>query len=89
MKTILALAAIAAALASSSVASANDRDSGRWDWQSRPTFGPNKSNLSSLVRVWVKGGEARMANCDCSMMKADSADCMMDMSGKRRTSAAG
>jgi hypothetical protein len=30
-----------------------------------------------------------MANCDCSMMNADTANCMMDMSGKSRAPSAG
>lgn len=54
MKTFLTLAAVAAALAGASAASAHDNAGGHWEWQSRPTFGPNKSNLPSQVRVWVR-----------------------------------
>lgn len=89
MKTILTLVAVAAALAGASVASAHDNAGGHWVWQSRPTFGPDKSNLPSQVRVWVKDRETSMANCDCSMMKADAAGCMMDMRGKGGAPSAG
>lgn len=81
MKTILTIAAAFAALATSSVTLANDRGPGHYEWQSRPTPGPNKSNLPSRVRVWVKDDQTKMASCDCDMMKVAAADCMM-MPGK-------
>ena len=82
MKTILTLAAVAAALAGASVASAHQTAGGHWEWQSRPTPGPNKSNLPSQVRVWVRDSGTAMADCNCAMMKMSAADCMMDMPGK-------
>ena len=81
MKILLTIAATLAAFTSASVQAANDRGTGHYEWQSRPTPGPNKSNLPSRVRVWVKDDQARMANCDCDMMKVAAADCMM-MPGK-------
>lgn len=88
MKTILTLAAFAAALATASVASAHDNASGHWEWRTQPTFGP-KSTGPSRLRVWVKGAETSMANCDCAMMKPDHASCMMDMRGKSGAPSAG
>lgn len=77
MKTLLTLAAALAAFTSVSAASAQDRAPGHWEWQSRPAPGPNKSNLPSRVRVWVKDATT-VANCDCAMMRdtAMAADCM-------------
>lgn len=77
MKILLTIAATLAAFTSVSAQAANDRGPGHYEWQSRPTPGPNKSNLPSRVRVWVKDDQARMANCDCDMMKVAAADCMM------------
>lgn len=87
MKTFLTFAAAAAALATASIASAHDTASGHWEWRSQPTFGP-KSTGPSRVRVWVKGAEASMGNCDCAMMQADAAGCM-DMRGKSAAPSAG
>jgi len=81
MKILLTLAATLAAFTSVSAQAANDRGPGHWEWQSRHTPGPNKSNLPSRVRVWVKDDQAKMANCDCDMMKVAAADCMK-MPGK-------
>jgi hypothetical protein len=89
MKTILTLLAALAAFTSASPAFAHDRAGGHYEWQSRPTFGPNKSNVSPQVRVWVSDEAAKMANCDCAMMQAKAADCMMDMPGKRAAPSAG
>ena len=77
MKTLLSIAAALAAFTSVSAASAHDRGSGYWEWQSRSVPGPNKSNLPSRVRVWVSDATA-VANCDCAMMRdtAMAADCM-------------
>lgn len=88
MKTIITLAAVAAALATASVASAHESASGHWEWKTQPSFGP-KSTGPSRIRVWVKGSETDMANCDCAMMKADTAGCMMDMRGKSAKPSAG
>ena len=89
MKTFLTLAAVAAAFATSSLAQAHDRASGHWEWQSHPTAGPNKSNLPSRVRVWIKDSTSAMADCNCAMMKMSAADCMADMPGKRAVPSAG
>lgn len=67
MKTIFTLAALAAALAGASVASAHDNAGGHWEWRNQPSFGP-KSTVPSRVRVWVKDDNSQMANCDCPMM---------------------
>lgn len=88
MKTILTLAAAVAALAPLSIASAHEPANGHWEWRMQPSFGP-KSTAPSRTRVWVKDSGSDMASCDCSMMKADAANCMMDMSGKRRAPSAG
>lgn len=88
MKTIFTLAAVAAALASASVASADENIGGHWEWRTQPSVGP-KSIAPSRIRAWVKDNGSTMASCDCSMMKADASDGMMDMSGKRRALSAG
>lgn len=88
MKTILKLAAVAAALATASIASAHDNAGGHWEWRNGPSFGP-KSTVPSRTRVWVKDAETSMANCDCAMMKADHAACMMNMPGKAGAPSAG
>lgn len=81
MKILLTITATLAAFTSVSAQAANDRGPGHWEWQPRSTPGPNKSNLPSRVRVWIKDDQARMANCHCDMMKVAAADCMT-MSGK-------
>lgn len=88
MKTLLSIAAALAALTSVSAASAHERGPGHWEWQSRATPGPNKSNLPSRVRVWVKDDQAGVASCECEMMKSAPADCMM-MPGKGTAPSAG
>lgn len=88
MKTVLTLAAFAAAFAGVSAASAHDMTTGHWEWRTTPSFGP-KTTGPARVRVWVKGAETSMANCNCAMMKADASGCMMDMRGKARTPSAG
>ncbi len=77
MKILLTIAATFAALTSVSAASASDKAGGHYEWQNRVQPGPNKSNLPTRVRVWVKDATA-MANCDCAMMKdkATAAACM-------------
>lgn len=89
MQTFLIPAAVAAALAGASVASAHETTGGHWEWQSRPTHGPNKSNHPSTVRVWVRDSGTAMADRNCAMMKMSAADCMMDMPGKRAVPSAG
>lgn len=88
MKTIFTLAAAAAAFAGASVASAHENAGGHWEWRTQPSIGP-KSIAPSRIRAWVKDSGSTVASCDCSMMKADASDCMMDMSGKRRALSAG
>lgn len=77
MKILLTFAATLAAFTSVSAASASERLGGHYEWQNRPVYGPNKSNLPSRTRVWVKDA-TDMASCDCAMMrdKATAADCM-------------
>lgn len=89
MKILLSVAAALAAFTSVSAASAHDRGPGHWEWQSRPVPGPNKSNLPSRVRVWVKDASTEVADCNCDMMKLSAADCMMDMHGKPKAPSAG
>lgn len=80
MKMYFTLAAIAATLAGASVASAHENATGHWEWRSQPSIGP-KSIAPSRIRVWVRDSEARVASCDCAMMKGDAAGCMMGMPG--------
>lgn len=77
MKTLFIIAAALAAFTSATSALAHDSKAGHYEWQSRPVFGPNKSNSPTQVRVWVKDA-TDVANCDCAMMHdaAMSADCM-------------
>ena len=91
MKTILTLAAVVAALTTASVASAHDAAGGHWEWRTQAASPGPKAPPPARVRVWVdeNGKETRMANCACSMMKADTANCMMDMSGQGRAPSAG
>ena len=89
MKTFLTLAAVAATLATSGLAQASVRAGGHWEWQSRVTPGPNKSNLPQQVRVRVRDGGIDVAACNCAVMKMDATDCMMDMPGKRAVPSAG
>lgn len=81
MKILLTFGATLAAFTSVSAAPAAERSGGHYEWQNRPVHGPNKANLPSRVRVWVKDA-AEMANCDCAMMHdgATKAACM-DMPG--------
>ncbi len=89
MKTIFAPAAALAAFTSATSALADGSTPGHWEWQSRPTFGPNKSNLPSQVRVWTKASNSQMADCNCDMMKMRAADCMKAMHGKHSSSSKG
>ena len=89
MKTILTLAAAIAALTTAAASFANTPAGGHWDWQTRPTPGPNKSNLPQQVRVWIKDAGTEVADCNCNMMKMSAAGCMMDMQGKRAAPSAG
>ncbi|MEA3262368.1 MAG: hypothetical protein U9R07_02670 [Pseudomonadota bacterium] len=89
MKTFLTLAAVAATLATSSLAHASDRAGGHWEWQSRPTPGPNKSHMPQQVRVWVRDGNTEVADCNCAMMKMSAGDCMMDVPAKGKVPSAG
>lgn len=77
MKILLTIAATLATITSASVVSASERTGGHYEWQNRAQPGPNKSNLPSRVRVWVKDMVA-VADCDCAMMKdkASAAACM-------------
>ena len=89
MKTLLTLAAAIAALTTASAGFAKAPSGGHWEWQSRPTPGPSKSNSPQQVRVWIKDGGSEMADCNCAMMKMSAADCMTDMPGKHGVPSAG
>lgn len=80
MKTIFAVAALAAATLAAP-ALAQEAPGGHYEWQTRQVPGPNKSNTTSRVRVWVKDKPAQMAECACDMMKSNPADCMKKMAG--------
>ena len=82
MKTFLKVAAVFAVLAAASPALAKTDPAGHWKWSTRPAPGPSRSSPVAPVRVWVKDGASAMADCDCPMMKASAADCMMGMPGK-------
>lgn len=77
MRAFLSIAAAIAAFTSVSAVSAHERGPGHWEWQSRAAPGPNKSNLPTRVRVWIKDAPD-VASCDCAMMHdtAMAADCM-------------
>ena len=77
MKILLTIAATLVAITSVSAASASERAGSHYEWQNRAQPGPNKSNLPTRVRVWVKDMVA-VADCDCAMMKdkASAAACM-------------
>ena len=77
MKILLTIAATLEAFTSVSATSASKTAGGHYEWQNRVQQGPNKSNLPSRVRVWVRDDQTTMANCDCDMMKVAAADCMM------------
>ena len=83
MKTIFAVALAALSITVSSAAIANpvSETGGHYEWQNRMQPGPNKSNLPSRVRVWVKDKVAA-ADCDCTMMKDQAtAKACMNMQG--------
>lgn len=86
MKTFLTIAAAAATFFGASVASAHDNAGGHFEWRDAPAIGPRA--VPHRIRLWVRDEQAMMANCDCSMMKADSSGCMMDMVGKGRAPSA-
>ena len=77
MKILLTLAAALAAFTSVPAAAADEPSGGHYEWQNRPVYGLNKSNLPTRVRVWVKDA-TDMACCDCAMMgdKAAMPSCM-------------
>jgi hypothetical protein len=77
MKILLTIAAALAAFISVTAASASERAAGHYEWKNRAQPGPNKSNLPSRVRVWVKDMVA-VSNRDCAMMKdkASAAACI-------------
>lgn len=87
MRMIVVFAAVAAAIAGASAASAHDRTGGHWQWTSRPAAGP-RSGVPSPSRVWVKDRDTRTADCNCAMMKADTSGCMIHMPGKDRSPSA-
>ena len=83
MKTIIAVAALAAATLAAPVL-AQDQSGGHYEWQTRQVPGPNKSGTTTRVRVWVKDKPGQMAHCDCDMMTVSPADCMKKMSADHR-----
>ncbi len=87
MKTIITLAAVAAAFATAAVAEAHDGAGGHYEWRDLPVSGPRAT--AHRVRVWVRADQTLIATCDCSMMQADASGCNMDMLGKGRVPAAG
>lgn len=82
MKMIFA-AAVIAAFATATPGFTQESASGHYEWQTRQVPGPNKSNITSRVRVWVKDAP-HVVHCDCDMMKVNAADCMKQMSGQHR-----
>lgn len=88
MKSLLVIAAMAASFATASAASAHDNVRGHWEWRIQPSVGP-RGNVPSRTRVWVAEPQSAMADCDCPMMHADAAGCMMDMRGKTPKPSAG
>lgn len=70
MNITMLVAATVAAITSATAVSAADPSGGHYEWQSRTDFGPNKSNIQSRVRVWVKDAKSDMASCHCAKMPA-------------------
>ena len=87
MKFHILVAALGAALALPlpALASGQQSGSGHYEWRSVPQFGPRAMG-PTRQRVWVP--DAKMANCDCDMMKMSAADCMKHMHGRRPSSSA-
>lgn len=74
--------ALAAPVAAFAGTPNTNQQSGHYEWQSVPQYGP-RAPLAAQRRVWVPATE-QAANCDCNMMKmssADAADCMKQMHG--------
>ena len=87
MKTIIAMAAALAAFTAAPTFA--QETGGHYEWQARQVPGPNKSNITPRVRVWVADKPGQMANCDCAMMKTDAAGCMHAMPGQRMSPSKG
>lgn len=83
MNAFLKVAAAFATLAAVSPALAETDRADHRALRTRPSPGPSRSGLVAPVRVPMKDGASAMADCDCPMMKASAAECMMDMPGKR------
>lgn len=81
MRMIFA-AAVLVATAFAAPSFAQEKKRGHYEWQERHVPGPNKSNITQRVRVWVKEAASQMAHGNCAKMKTDAADCMKSMSGK-------
>ena len=88
MKPFFAVAAFAAATLAAPVF-AQEQSGGHYEWQARQVPGPNKSNITPRVRVWVADKPGQMANCDCAMMKTDAAGCMHAMPEHRMSPSKG
>ena len=82
MKTFLTVAAALVAVASASAVSAQDPARFGSEWKATPSFGPRSAPIAP-VHVRAKDRASALANCDCPMMKANPANCMMDMRGNR------
>lgn len=83
MNTSLKFAASFAVLAITHPALAQSEPAGHWEWRNRPVAGPVRSFPAGPVRVWVPHKALGMADCDCAMMKASAAECMMGSPGGR------
>ncbi|MBA4757990.1 hypothetical protein [Sphingosinicella sp.] len=88
MKIILFAAAIAA-VGLATPTFAQEKSGGHYEWRERQLPGPNKSNISPRVRVWVDDAPPEMASCDCDMMKSHAANCMKTISARQMMPAKG
>lgn len=72
--------ALAAALPAHAASDHQAHGSGRYEWRQVPQPGPRATG-PSLKRVWVPAhaANARIADCDCDMMKMSADDCMKSM----------
>ena len=81
MKKRVFYALLGVALAAPAAAFAGQPDhsqqSGHYEWKSVPQYGPRATGPAQR-RVWVPD-TAKMASCDCDMMKMSAADCMKEM----------
>lgn len=81
MRMIFAAAALAVT-AFAAPSFAQEKKDGHYEWQERHVPGPNKSNITRRVRVWVKDAASQITHSNCVKTKTAATDCMQSMPGK-------